>query len=244
MKKFAFVLALGFIFASAAMAATPTTFVAGTGLHHVVNTGGGRDVCNSQPQDIEQNAISSEIIADFQLETEVADDFVGTTKISGARWGGLYYNIINPCDPIIQAPGFNLHWYCDDGYCEPTTYGTWLYIDSVGGNETSTGCNSAGYPTFAYSASVDHDFCNCAIGWFGAQMQNHVFQPQWGRQATDNIYGCGEAEFYGPIFNFNVWTPLSVLVGSPLDVSQEFDCNGCGVATQPATWGSIKGLYR
>ena len=117
MKKFAFVLALCFV-AGTAMA-SPVAFQAGPGgPANVVPS--GRDVCWSEPADLNGLIASSEQILAFGLETEIANDFVPTGNVSHVTFWGGYYNNSTPCSSGITTPGFNLKFYTDGG-CVPAS---------------------------------------------------------------------------------------------------------------------------
>ena len=239
MKKFAFVLALSFVVAGAAFAANPSLIAGGqSGTHNIV--GSGRDVCWSEPVDLEGLIASSEIIAQFGLETEIANDFYFTSNqtISLARWWGGYYNN-NGCGDQGVATSWNLKFY-DDGGCMPATMVA-SYPNSFA-NETSVYCQGGFYPIFKYEVSVSFAATANTLYWFGCNATDHAFPPQCGRVASAGIVGC-DSVFKSAYFSYPDWTPAIDVFGVAFDASQEFECGG-GSPTESTTWGAIKGLYR
>lgn len=69
-----------------------------------------------QEPDLNGTAGSSEVIGQYNLETEIADDFLfdEATSITAVRWWGVYWNGFE--EPIVG--GFNLRFYEDNG-CLP-----------------------------------------------------------------------------------------------------------------------------
>jgi len=240
MKKFAFVLALCFV-AGSAMASTPTAFQAGTGgAPNVVPS--GRDVCWTEPADLNGLIGSSEQILSQGLETEIANDFVPTDKVIAVTYWGGFWNNSTPCASGITTPGFNLKFY-DDAGCIPGSNVAWLVNPTF--TETSVGCQAGTYPMFKWDfTGLCVDLTPGSLYWFGGQMADHVFPPQSGRLAAAVITSC-DSVFKGAIFGYPDWTPCVDVFGVAFDASQEFTCGVCGdVPTQPSTWGQIKGLYR
>ena len=83
---------LGAGFGPRAFAGNPTPYAGGGGPPVIVES--GRDVCWSEPADLNGLIASSEVIGEFGLESEIANDFLLTTDatITLARWWGGYYN--------------------------------------------------------------------------------------------------------------------------------------------------------
>lgn len=238
MKKFAFVLALSFVVAGAAFAANPALMAGGTsGNHNVVAS--GREVCWSEPADLEGLIASSEIIAQYALETELANDFfLGVdNNITLARWWGGYYNNYG-CGDIGYATNWNLRLY-DDGGCMPQT--TLSEDLGVFANETYIYCQGGFYPIFQYQAGVSWPIAMNTLYWFGCNTTDHIFPPQCGRVAALMITGC-DTVFKSAYFSYPDWTPAIDVFGVAFDASQEFECGA--VPTDNTTWGAIKGLYR
>jgi hypothetical protein len=238
MKKFAFVLALSFVVAGAALAANPSLMAGGqSGTHNIV--GSGRDVCWSEPVDLEGMIASSEVIGVYALETELANDFFVTADntVNLARWWGGYWNNYG-CGDIGYATNWNLRFY-DDGGCMPLT----MVAEYPGAfaNETFVYCQAGVYPVFQYYASVSVPVTANVLYWFGAQAADHTFPPQCGRVAAGMITAC-DSVFKSAYFAYPDWTPAIDVFGVAFDASQEFECGI--VPTNNTTWGAIKGLYR
>jgi hypothetical protein len=67
-----------------------------------------------------------------------------------------------------------------------------------------------------------------------------VFPPQGGRLASVGVQSC-DSVFKSAYFGYPDWTPGIDVFGVSFDASQAFIC---GItATQPSTWGQIKGMY-
>jgi len=245
MKKLAFVLALGLVFASAAMAANVSKFQPGTGQHNVLPS--GRDVCWSEPPDLEGLIGSSEQILMYALETELANDFTISTDntIGIARFWGGYWNNSVACASGMTYQGHNLRFYEDCGCipCElpnqPPHYAEYLGINCDEG--TMLYCQGAYYPIFDYQCCISVPVYGGYLYWFGAQMMDHPFPPQWGRLAAGMITSC-DTVFWAPYFGYPEWTPAIDVFGMAFDASQEFECGA--VPTTTTSWGAIKGLYR
>ncbi len=240
MKKFAFVIAMSLVFVGAAMAA-PVAFEPGPGgPPNVVPS--GRDVCWSEPADLNGLIASSEQILAFGLESEVANDFVPTGNISHVTFWGGYYNNSTPCSSGITTPGFNLKFYSDGGCVPSSTTPDVAWIVATTFGETSVGCQSGAYPMFKWDIDVTVNATSGNLYWFGGQVLDHAFPPQGGRLAAATVTGC-DSVFRSVYFGYPDWTPGIDVFGVAFDASQEFTCGGV-VATQPSTWGQIKGLYR
>ncbi len=241
MRKVALVLVLGFIAAGGALAINPILSGGGGGSSNVLNS--GRNVVWSEPPDLEGLIASSEVIGQFGLETEIANDFyvARDTDVGLARWWGGYYNN-NGCGDIGVATNWNLRFY-DDGGCVPLS----VLAETVGAlaNETNIYCQGGLYPIFEYN---DYTICIYATAntlyWFSAQASDHAYPPQCGRVASASVVGC-DSVFKSAYFSYPDWTPSIDVFGFSFDASQEFE-NYCGIVfpTQKTTWGAVKGLYR
>jgi hypothetical protein len=237
MRKVALVLVLSFIAACGALAVNPSLMGGGGGTQNVLNTNWA---VWSEPPDLEGLIASSEVIGQFALETEIANDFHVTwdTCISGARWWGGYYNN-NGCGDIGVATHWNLRFY-DDGGCVPLS----VLAETVGAlsYETSVYCQGGIYPIFEYHTGVSVPVTANTLYWFGAQAADHAFPPQVGRVASAGVVGC-DSVFKSAYFSYPDWTPGIDVFGVAFDASQEFE-EGCISPTMKTTWGAVKGLYQ
>jgi len=238
MKKFAFVLGLLFVATSAMAADAPVAFSpAGSGHNYVPGT---REVCWSNPADLNDAKISSEIIGAFGLETELVNDFMlaADATVTGTIGYGGYYNWIQG-DPDITA----INWkFYDDGGCVPIN----LLDTFVGlGTRTYIGMDIYGWPTYKYDNTGGVSFAAQAnnLYWLGVQAADHAFPPQWGGQGTGGIVTNCDTLFKSVYFGYPNWTPAGDLVGAPFDLAFELIC-GQPTATESTTWGAIKSLYR
>jgi hypothetical protein len=203
------------------------------------------DACWSEPPDLEGYLITSEVLYDFGVWSETADDFFleDNGAITRVRWWGGYYNTVVPCDPGMTPSGFYLRFYLsNDDDCLPATLPGDTYVEVlVGGmaGEASIGCQVSGNPLYRYETPVDVPLFGATRYWFSAQVADHDFPPQWGRLTAGAVIGCeGVFSSWYPF-----WMPLGDVAGIPLDLSQEFECDE-PVAVQDRSWGAIKRLYR
>ncbi len=242
MRKVALVLALSFAATGGALAINPTLSGGGGGSSNVLNS--GRDIVWSEPPDLEGLIASSEVIGQFALETELANDFYLTydTVLCYARWWGGYYNN-NGCSDNGYGMNWNLRFY-DDAGCVPlatvTEYlGAWA-------NETNVYCQGGFYPIFRYTAELSPvPIIANTLYWFSAQAADHAFPPQVGRIASASVVGC-DTVFKSAYFSYPDWTPSVDVFGVAFDASQEFEARNCiwTIAAKKTTWGAVKGLYR
>ncbi len=231
-------LVLSLVVASGALAINPSLSGGGGGTN-VLNS--GREVVWSEPPNLDGLIGSSEVIWEFYVVTELANDFFLTTNhgLDIARWwGGYFYN--SSCGDVGVATNWNLTFYDDVG-CIPEHV---LYERmGVDANETFVYCQSDVYPIFSYEVA-DLNFTAQANTryWFVAQAADHTFPPQVGRVASAGVVGC-ETVFRGSYFSYNYWTPVIDVFGVAFDASQEFEEYHI-VPTERTTWGAVKELYR
>jgi len=239
MRKVALAFMLSLVVAGGALAVNPSLMAGGGGAPNVVDS--GREVCWSEPADLNGLIASSEQILSAGLETECANDFYFPIDqyVTQARWWGGYWNNSVACDPGFYTALANVRFY-DDGGCVPAS----VLAEYLNQNchETSIGCQQAYYPMFSYYVDVAVNFNANSLYWFGAQIADHPFPPQAGRLAAAAVTNC-DTVFKSAYFAYPDWTPAIDVFGQAFDCSQEFNCNGI-IAVQKTTWGSIKGLYR
>jgi hypothetical protein len=219
------------------LAANATPTAGGGGQPNIVES--GRNVCWSEPTDLEGLIGSSEVIGQFDLETEIANDFVlsSDATITLARWWGGYFNN-NGCGDIHVAPTWNLEFF-DDGGCTPVNVLVEYVIPDYAG-ETLVYCQGGFYPIFRYEGSVSFPATADTRYWFVAQAGDHPFPPQVGRVEAGFITGCPSG-FRSIYFSHPDWTFIDDIFMEH-DFSQEFECGE--TPTRHATWGDIKALYR
>jgi hypothetical protein len=240
---------LGFFQLDAILAGTlaqtgPTLFQPGSGGAPLPPN---RAVCWSEPPDLEGFGLSSEIIAIYGLETEVANDFVfdADRVIRRVRWWGEYWENTTPCEAGIVPPGFYLRVYHDfdclpdegehgDPYAE--------YFAEGPAGEAFVACREDQFPIYSYEWDVEIPISAGVRYWMSIQMADHGFPPQWGRLTTETTTGCVSA-FGGGWLEPPWWMTVTDVVGFPVDFSQEFECD-TPVAVQQSSWGRIRALYR
>ncbi len=206
-----------------------------------------RDVCWSEPPDLDGYLVASDYVPGWGLEVEVANDFAfeADRTIGRVRWWGGYYQTPVPCEAGLVATGFNLRFY-DSANClpDPPYYGYPIAEFIIVGNagETSVGCQQGLYPLFRYEADVNLSVVGGEVYWFGAQLAANEGPSLWGRLAASTVTGC-ESAFGVNQLQYWDWMHLSDVLGFALDVSQEFECDA-PVAVQQSSWGRIRALYR
>jgi hypothetical protein len=173
----------------------------------------------SEPPDVNGLLGSSEILIEFGIETELANDFVPTEPvITHVTWWGGYYENEIPCEPGIPNPGFNLGFWEEDN-CKPGALITELSVTDY--TEESIGCQ-AGWPLYKYEADVTINVVPGNRYWFCAQMKGHDFPPQWGRLQSHLIVGCG-SQWRSEYFGEPDWIGACSIIFEECDFSQEFE---------------------
>ena len=186
MKTLAGILIMCLFVVGASGADAPIPYVPASGGHNVVP--GGRDVCWSEPADLNGLIGTSEIISMFGLQSELANDFqVAGNVITKAVWWGGQYGMPTPCQPAWPTPGFNLRFY-EDAQCLPGGVIADLSITDF--TEESLGCVGGYYPIWKWTADVSVDVSPGVLYWFGAQYKDHTFPGQGGRLTSATIIGC------------------------------------------------------
>jgi hypothetical protein len=236
MNKFVLALALCALAAGSAVATGPPSLSSpATGGHNYVP--GTRDVCWSEPADLADAKISSEIISMYGLESELANDFMLATdgEIALAIGYGGYYNWVAG-DPDITS--CNWKFYSDGGCVPDQLMDIWTGL----GVQTFIGYDGFGYPTYKYEKN-DIAFNGIAntLYWFGFQAADHPYPPQWGRQGAGQVTNC-DTMFKSVYFGYPNWTPAGDV--GPYDAAQEFGCPITPVAVHVTSWGAVKGLFR
>lgn len=229
MRKVALVLVISVIVVSGAQAANFSPGAGGGGMNVVPS---GRTVVWSEPANLDGFIASSEVISEYDFETELANDFTVTDElgINIARWWGGYFNGYG-CSDIGYGTHWNLRFY-EDGGCTPSTV---LYEQvNAPASETYVSCQGGFYPIFQYQVDV-LSFAPQAnvLYWFGAQAADHVYPPQVGRLASASVVGCDSA-LKSAYLGYPDWTSVGDVFGVWFDVSQEFE----GYNIPPPDWGA------
>jgi hypothetical protein len=185
-----------------------------------VAVGGSPRAMWSEPPDLNGLIGSSEVIMQYTLETELANDFVSSEPtITHVTWWGGYFNNVQPCDSGIGTPGFNLRFYAD-AECLPGDLVSELNVLNF--TEEAVWCQGGFYPLFKYGADVLISVIPGNRYWFSPQLQDHPFPPQWGRLETPHITDC-VSQFRSAYFGYPDWTGACSDVFETCDFSQEFD---------------------
>jgi len=238
MKWLAVVAIIGATTASTTQADGPVSWSGpGSGSHNPAP--GGRDVCWSEPGDLDGFLGSSERIDMFGIESEIANDFIveGDFLTHATWWGGQYGTAT--CTPEWPTPGFNLRFSEDDNRAPGAMFAELATTDFT---EEFLICGNNGfYPYYKYDADIGVIVPANTRCWFSAQFMSHPFPGQGGRLTTVSVTGC-ESMFKSAYWSYPDWTPAHLVWGPVCDFGQEFVCGTTPV--QPATWGMVKSLYR
>lgn len=181
-----------------------------------------RDVLYSQPADLNDGKITSEIISQYGLETEVADDFVLTRSAvvtNVVSWGG-YYNW-EPGDPPIT--GLNIRFFDSNGHVPG------IVIDEYLGtplDDEFVGYDGFGYPTYRYETAVAFPARAVVHYWLVVQACDHTFPPQWGRQLHGAHIHWDAGVFRSEFFSYPNWT--GICSDLMYDCDSSFELQGVG----------------
>ncbi|MBM3286596.1 MAG: hypothetical protein FJY88_04505 [Candidatus Eisenbacteria bacterium] len=170
----------------------------------------------SQPPDLEGSKVSSEITYDFDVVSEVAEDFTSGSSgtISSIRWWGGPYNWTQG-DPDIAE--FNIIFYGDDGGVPSDPFRRYPAVEP---QVTSVGNDGLGNPVYRYDLAVNVPISAGARYWLIIQADSHPYPPHWGRTkaaSTQALAGKFKSEYFG----HPAWVSTSVETGSPWDASME-----------------------
>lgn len=223
--------------ATSRAADTPTMSSPGSGEHRVVP--GNRDLCWSEPVDLEAGKISSEIIGMYGLESEIANDFIleSDAYVTLAIGYGGYYNWV-PGDPEVTS--YNWKFYTDAACVPDVLFDTYASPGTV----TFVGYDGYGYPSYKIeNAGLAVSVAANQIIWFVLQAADHPFPPQWGRDGARHVTNC-DSMFRSEFFSYPEWT-VAGDIGPFWEASQEFGCSTePPVATKRSSWGAVRGLFR
>lgn len=183
----------------------------------------------------------SEVIGEFNLESEIANDFLleSDATIRKITWWGAYWNFTDP-DQYPTGSGFNLRFY-HNADCVPDVAPFIEYL--LPGNDCAEALAEGG------DQLCDHVYEYCpelplAPGhyWFSVQMADHEFPPQWGRQGADipPIQLC-DSVFRSVYFSYPDWHVDPFIW---YDASQMFEDECEATAIEKTSWGAVKNLYR
>jgi hypothetical protein len=187
-----------------------------------------RDVCWSEEPEPNGLLLASDQILTLGVESEIANDVTldENRTITRVRWWGGYYNTIMPCGPGIAPPGLYLRFYENPG-CLPlqfphdNPYAEFVISGPAG--EAFVCCQQeTSFPLYRYETDVSVTVIGSVRCWFGVQMADHPFPPQWGRLTAGTVTGC-ESVIWVNTIGWPEWDPMTWVLGFPADVSQEFD---------------------
>jgi hypothetical protein len=200
-----------------------------------------REVLWIDTPDIAGNAVTSEIISEYGLESEYANDLFleQPATIRKVTWWGVYWN---GYEGEPTGAGFNLRFYNDDGSCFPEDppFLEFLLPGDVCCEQYFDGGDH--YSQFEYELCLAQDF-SAGPFWFSAQMADHEFPPEWGRLGADMIRLCGGA-FRSEYFSYPEWVRGPDVFGCECEGSQMFEDECVPTATETTSWGRVRLLYR
>lgn len=203
MKPYVVLLGLIALAEGAAVASTPNWSVGPFGPPSILNS--GRDVCFSQPPDLNGIIVTSEIIGAFGFETRIANAFAipANATICLARWWGGYYNNDNGCSDN-EVTTFNLCFFDDNG-CLPAAepFATFTVTPTI----SYVGCQAHEFPLYRYEATIALPLSGNTLYWFVAQATDHAFPPQWGRLGSADLGPCDHGALWAPFYGYPEWVP-------------------------------------
>lgn len=189
--------------------------------------------------DFDANSVSSELIPEIGIESEVAGDFLLDEDVTIRRvtWWGSYW-----CgyEGVQFASSFSLRFY-DDTRCMPESEPLVEYIVDGNANETLAEGGDM-YSQFVCTQCVCVPL-TAGLYWFSAQVGNHDFPPQWGRIGADMVQQCDSA-FRSAYFGYPEWVYCTEIFGDPYDASQMFEDECDATATESTSWGAVRSLFR
>jgi len=197
-----------------------------------------REVLWIDNPDFDEDVASSEVIGAYDLWSEIADDFTLETDatIRKVTWWGTYWNGF---EGTPTGAGFNLRFYVDAG-CHPEDVPFLEYL--LPGDDCCEGLADGGdqFSQFVYEYCLELPL-SMGLYWFSAQMADHEFPPQWGRQGADRVQNC-DPTFRSPYFSYPDWVPIpEPWFGG---ISQMFEDVCEPTPVENASWGAVKGLYK
>ena len=198
-----------------------------------------REVLWLDNPDFAGDAGSSEVIGAYDLWTEIAGNLLleVDATIRKVTWWGIYWNGFE--EPT--GAGFNLRFYMMDTDCYPED--TPFLEHLLPGNDCCEALADGGdqFSQFVYEYCFDLPL-PAGSYWFSAQMADHEFPPQWGRQCAEWNHESCESMFRSPYFSYPDWVLADVFW--PWFASQMFEDVCEATPIENASWGAVKGLYR
>lgn len=201
-----------------------------------------REVLWLDNPDFDASVGSSEVIGAFELWTEIAAAFLfdADAAVRKITWWGAYWNGYGGTP---TGSGFNLRFYMMAADCLPEDAPFLEYL--LAGDDCCEDLADGGdmYSQFVYAHCFDLPL-PAGCYWYSAQMADHPFPPQWGRQGADwNLQIC-ESAFRSPYFSYPDWEHCDQGIFEPWWASQMIEdvCESTPVGQR--SWGAVKGLYR
>jgi len=200
-----------------------------------------REVLWLDNPDYDANAGSSEIIGEFGLESEIANDFFlqASATIQKVTWWGTYWGQSEYELPLDG--GMNLRFYYDAG-CLPEAVPFIEYLLPDDNCCADYAPGGDGTHDFIYEYCFDVPL-EAGLYWFSAQHGNHIFMGQWGRLGADMTQMC-DSVFKSEYFAYPYWVPAPDVFGDLYDASQMFEDVCEATPIEKTSWGRVKGLYR
>ncbi|MBD3161692.1 MAG: hypothetical protein GF346_05495 [Candidatus Eisenbacteria bacterium] len=172
-----------------------------------------------QVPDLAGNLASSEIIEEYDLDTEIANDFVveESVELTTVVWWGGYWN--GYTEPAVTE--FMLRIYEEGDECVP---GSMIAEYSFPHNCEETVVQE---PLFRYQAEIPPLLLRPGTRYWISMIGTHGFPPQWGLLATEGWVEC-ESVFRSEYFSYPDWIPA----GGWFVFDSAFALYGEGVATE------------
>jgi hypothetical protein len=200
-----------------------------------------REVLWLDVPDFWATAATSEVIGAFDFWTEIASNFPleSDATVRKVTWWGTYWN---GYEGIPTGSGFNLRFYMMDADCLPEPAPFIEYL--LAGNDCCETIADGGdmYSQFVYEYCLEVPL-PAGSYWFSAQMADHDFPPQWGRQGAEWPGQICESAFRSPYFSYPDWVMYDQGIFEPWWASQMIEDVCEPTAVKATSWGRIKGLY-
>jgi hypothetical protein len=199
-------------------------------------------VCWSEPPNLEGDLVRSDIVEVYDLEAEVANDFLiedpGIHLVSVRWWGGYVEQ------NFYSVESFIFRVYLTDAV-DPCLPGDLYHEVIIEGNANETYLDDPyGFPLYEYHAPLSMTPPGPDVYWFVVLAGDHPVPPNlWGRLQAAAVTGCPSV-FRSDFFSFPDWIEIEDLNGRPYDASQEFECSDEPTPAEQTSWGGIKALYR
>jgi hypothetical protein len=200
-----------------------------------------REVLWLDAPDFDEQVASSEVMSEYDFWTEAASAFLleADAAVRKVTWWGTYWNSF---EGIPTGSGFNIRFYLTATAHYPEDVPFLEYL--LPGDDCCEALADGGddFSEFVYEYCL-HVPLAPGTYWFSAQMADHEFPPQWGRQAAGWPGQHWDSVFRSPYFSYPDWV-RGDNVFMPWWASQMLEDVCQATAVENTSWGAVKELYR